>query len=60
MTNADHIRSMSDDELAGYLRDLQFETVKWMAKKLNFPIHKIGFQESFSELIEWLRQPVEE
>lgn len=60
MTNADRIRSMSDEEVAGYLRDLQFETVKWMENKLDFPIHKIGFQESFSELIEWLGQPVEE
>lgn len=60
MTNADRIRAMSDEELAGYLRDLQFETVKFMAKKLNFPIHKIGFHESFSELIEWLGQPAEE
>ena len=59
-SNADRIRAMSDEELADALRGLQFEVARYVAIRLKFPVHKLCFEESFQELIEWLREPAEQ
>lgn len=51
-TNADHIRSMSDEELAEFIKNIKFRAAFCKAVKNN---------DAFEELCsaEWLKQPAE-
>lgn len=51
MTNADHIRSMTDEELLGCLLELQDTAIKRFA---NFELP------NYQWMADWLKQPYEE
>ena len=53
MTNADHIRAMSDEELVEFIKNIKVRAALCKAAKNN---------DAFEELCsaEWLQQPVEE
>ena len=53
MTNADHIRAMSDEELAEFIKNIKVRAALCKAVKNN---------DAFEELCsaEWLRQPAEQ
>ena len=63
MTNADRIRSMSDEELAMYIKELMFNDFKPACKKSAFfsAEHKPECDEDCAScLLHWLQQPEEE
>lgn len=60
LSNADRIRTMSDEELAETLYGLQKEVCRFMAIRLKYPVEKLKFEENLPELIDWLKQPAEE
>ena len=57
MTNADKIRSMSDEELADILR----EFCKGMADCIDCPFYGSGcpISSTFNDWVKWLQQPAE-
>ena len=63
MTNADRIRSMSDEKLAMYIKELMFNDFKPACKKSAFfsAEHKPECDEDCAScLLHWLQQPEEE
>ena len=63
MTNAQKIRAMSNEEMAGFIKALMFSDFKPACKKSTFfsAEHKPECDEDcVSCIMDWLRQPVEE
>lgn len=63
ITNADRIRAMSNEEMAGFIKALMFSDFKPACKKSTFfsAEHKPECDEDcVSCIMDWLRQPVEE
>lgn len=59
-TNADRIRSMTDEELAEWIWQAQKEAVQYVVTQLGYP-DKLDFPlDCVQYLIDWLKQPVEE
>ena len=56
MTNADHIRAMSDEELAELLADEAYRIAKPVFDCLGYGIEKQIF---YARRLDWLKQPAE-
>ena len=60
MTNADRIRAMSDEELAGFLMKLMHNNVQCFGEGM-FPYHPCPQEQNCKQCgLDWLQQPVEE
>ena len=60
MTNADRIRSMSDEELAGFLMKLMHNNVQCFGEWM-FPYHPCPQEQNCKQCgLDWLQQPAEE
>ena len=61
-TNADHIRSMTDEELAKRLIVLQQSAICYVSIKLGYtpPSPEIIYVEDFKSVLDWLKQPYKE
>lgn len=59
MTNADRIRTMSDEELAKHIYETQKEFCRMLYKKLGFE-DELNFSEDYSDILAWLNAPQEE
>lgn len=60
MTNADHIRRMTDEELAQWIWQIQKETVQYVVTTLGYP-NKLDFPfDGAPDMIDWLKQPYKE
>lgn len=61
MTNAQKIRSMSDDELVVFLDEFSSRCIECVedAKNKSCPIYKEGYYCRPQDIMEWLQQPVE-
>ena len=60
MTNADRIRSMSDEELAGFLMKLMHNNIQCFGEGM-FPYHPCPQEQNCKQCgIDWLQQPAEE
>ena len=60
MTNADRIRTMSDDELAGFLMKLMHNNVQCFGEGM-FPYHPCPQEQNCKQCgLDWLQQPAEE
>ena len=59
-TNADRIRAMSDEELAVMFADHENKVAFEVCCSFGLPSVNYDFEESTSELLEWLKQPAEE
>ena len=61
-SNADRIRSMSDEELAVFLDGFSSRCIDCAedAKNQSCPIYKEGYYCRPQEIMEWLNQPAEE
>lgn len=61
-TNADHIRSMTDEELAVFLDGLTGNCVDCESEDAHntCPIHKLGFGRYCNprDIMNWLKQPI--
>ena len=55
ITNADHIRSMTDDELADFLGRIQYDTAYYCAGEANFQNYPYP-----TNWLDWLKQEVTE
>lgn len=62
MTNADHIRAMSDEELVVFLDEFSGRCLDCAedAKNKNCPIYKEGHYCRPKDIMAWLQQPAEE
>ena len=60
MTNAQKIRSMSDEELAGFLMKLMHNNIQCFGEGM-FPYHPCPQEQNCKQCgIDWLQQPVGE
>ena len=60
MTNADRIRAMSDEELAGFLMKLMHNNVQCFGEGM-FPYHPCPQEQNCKQCgLDWLQQPAEE
>lgn len=60
MTNADRIRAMSDEELAGFLMKLMHNNIQCFGEGM-FPYHPCPQEQNCKQCgLDWLRQPAEE
>lgn len=57
MTNADKIRSMSDDELAEFLAEEQLRIANIVFQAVGYGLEK---QAIYARRLDWLQQPAEE
>lgn len=62
LTNADRIRSMTDEELVVFLEDFSANCIECCenAKNQNCPIYKEGRYCEPRHIMEWLKQPAKE
>lgn len=60
ITNADHIRSMSDEELAKALYGMQKEVCRHIAAAVVFPPDELDFADEAPDIVDWLKQPYKE
>ena len=62
ITNAQKIRSMSDDELVVFLDEFSSRCIECVedAKNQSCPIYKEGYYCRPQDIMEWLKQPAEE
>ena len=59
-TNADKIRSMTDEELAVWLASIRLDMINKLCKKFDVEIEMpVPTVENTAEMREWLRQPAE-
>ena len=58
-TNAEHIRALSDDELARVLVGIEATTVRGIAAMLGYP-GQFDFSKEETHMRRWLQQPAEE
>lgn len=58
-TNADRVRQMTDEELAGFIWDGQFAVVKSGAEAVGFE-YKVDEKKCIENLLLWLKSPAEE
>ena len=60
-TNADRIRSMTDDELVVFLDEFSGRCLNCVedAKNKSCPIYKEGYYCKPQDIMDWLRQPAE-
>ena len=60
MTNADRIRAMSDEELAGFLMKLMHNNVQCFGEGM-FPYHPCPQEQNCKQCgLDWLQQPAQE
>ena len=60
LTNADRIRAMSDEELAGFLMKLMHNNVQCFGEGM-FPYHPCPQEQNCKQCgLDWLQQPAEE
>ena len=61
ITNAQKIRSMSDDELVVFLDEFSSRCIECVedAKNQSCPIYKEGYYCRPQDIMEWLQQPTE-
>ena len=60
MTNADRIRAMSDEELAGFLMKLMHNNIQCFGEGM-FPYHPCTQEQNCKQCgIDWLQQPAAE
>ena len=60
MTNADRIRAMNDEELAGFLMKLMHNNVQCFGEGM-FPYHPCPQEQNCKQCgLDWLQQPAEE
>ena len=61
ITNAQKIRSMSDDELVVFLDEFSSRCIECVedAKNKSCPIYKDGYYCRPQDIMEWLKQPAE-
>ena len=60
MTNADRIRAMSDEELAGFLMKLMHNNVQCFGEGM-FPYHPCPQEQNCKQCgLDWLQQPAED
>lgn len=63
MTNAEWIRSMSDEELAVWLHNLcQFESEKdeeWWVSMLNKQEKEVEIHDSYGDWMDWLKEKID-
>ena len=58
ITNADHIRSMSDEELAEFIARQRFSTINPIADKLGIDV-TLQFIEGRKNALDWLKHEVD-
>ena len=59
-TNADRIRTMSDEELAVWMTSIRLDTINEMCKKFDVEIEMpVPTVENTADVCEWLKQPAE-
>lgn len=59
LTNADCIRTLTNQQLAKQLYDIQKEFCRMLYKKLGFE-DELNFSEDYSDILAWLNAPQEE
>ena len=59
LSNADRIRSMSDEELAKALYRMQKDLCRYLAKAIGYT-DPLEFDEDAPDILNWLQQPAEE
>lgn len=59
MTNADRIRTMSNEELANALYGMQKDLCRHIVTEIGYP-GELDFADDAPDLLEWLQQPAEE
>lgn len=60
MTNAQFIRSLSDEKLAEFLITVQDEQARVIYAMMGLYAEKLEFQEDNGRMLEWLRKEAEE
>lgn len=59
-SNADHIRSMTDEELCGKLYDMQKAVARKIAEIMGFHSEELNFADEAPDILEYLKQPYKE
>ena len=59
MTNGDRIRTMSDEELTEFLLNRDLDVLEKASKAAGFT-YEVDREQCFVEVIDWLKQEVEE